>query len=67
MGNKDSRVAKLAMEIAELARKHPIRHEAFDALDVAKILFRPSLPPRTSSDLENLADSEVDVQSHLAV
>ena len=66
---KDERVTKLAGELVDLARRHSIRHEAFDALDIAKILFRPALPPRTNSldNSENLAGSEVDPQYHQVV
>lgn len=53
-GNKDERVCALASEIVAMMRKHPVRHEAFDALDVAKVLFRPALPPRSTSDLDSL-------------
>jgi hypothetical protein len=42
---KDQRVFVLAGQIATLMRAHSRRHEAFDALDVARILFRPSYTP----------------------
>ncbi len=68
MQTKDERVTKLAIELAALARKHPITHEAFDALDVAKILFRPSLPPRVNclDMMESPSGSATDAQSHQA-
>ena len=53
MQGKDERVCVLASEIVAMMRKHPIRHEAFDALDVAKVLFRPALPPKFSHDPED--------------
>jgi hypothetical protein len=40
---KDVRVCVLAAKIVELMRQHPLRYEAFDALDVARVLFRPAL------------------------
>lgn len=43
MQGKDERVIHLATEIVELMRKHTPRHEAVDAVDVAKVLFRPEL------------------------
>jgi hypothetical protein len=43
MQAKDQRVMQLATEIVELMRKHTPRHEAVDAVDVAKVLFRPEL------------------------
>jgi hypothetical protein len=43
MAVKDEQVLALASEIVALMRKHPLRHEAIDALDVARVLFRPSL------------------------
>ncbi len=43
MQTKDQKVLQLAAEIVELMRKHSPRHEAVDALDIARVLFRPSL------------------------
>lgn len=58
MQGKDERVYALASEIVAMMRKHPLRHEAFDALDVARVLFRPVLPPRIiHEDQENPSDS----------
>lgn len=57
---KDQRVFSLASAIVSLMRAHPRRHEAFDALDVAKVLFRPPLPDLDSLNfpgMGNLADS----------
>jgi hypothetical protein len=56
MQSKDRRVLKLAQEIVSLMRQHPRRHEAFEALDIAKLLFRPELPP-------GINDRETAVQS----
>jgi hypothetical protein len=41
MQTKDQRIMQLAQEITELLHKHPSRHEACDALEIAKVLFRP--------------------------
>jgi hypothetical protein len=37
--SKAERLTKLAMDLANLAQEYP-RHEAIDALDIARILFR---------------------------
>lgn len=69
MQDKDGRVTQLADKIVKILREHPFRHEAFDALDVAKVLFRPALPTRSTSDLdslENHADSASAAQSRPA-
>jgi hypothetical protein len=52
MQGKDQRVCALGEQIVAVMRQHPRRHEAFDALDVAKVLFRPSLPSQVIPDLE---------------
>lgn len=52
MQGKDERVIHLATEIVELMRKHTPRHEAVDAVDVAKVLFRPELGLTDGRQLE---------------
>lgn len=41
---RDQRVYKLASSILGLMREHPNRAEAFDACDVAQVLFRKPKP-----------------------
>jgi hypothetical protein len=57
MQTKDQRVFTLATQIAALMRAHPRRHEAFDALDVARVLFRPALQGLTREDQASAAQS----------
>ena len=61
---KDQRVSVLAGQIVELMRAHPYRHEAFDALDVARVFFRPSYPP-TSEDQAFASQSHAGVSESL--
>jgi hypothetical protein len=50
---KHQRICALAVKIAALMSKHPHRHEAVDALDVARIFFRPEpRKPFNPDDLE---------------
>ncbi len=41
MQTKNERVLKLAGEIIDLLHNHKSRHEASDALEIAKVLLRP--------------------------
>ena len=58
MQTKDQSVITLADHIVTLMRAHPHRYEAFDALDVARILFRPTLNPSTVGDQASAAQCQ---------
>lgn len=62
--SKDERVFDLASQIVGLMRAHARRHEAFDALDVARVLFRPSYNP-TPEDQASASQSHAGVSESL--
>lgn len=62
---KEERVASLANRIVGLMRAHPRRHEAFDALDVARIFFRPGYPPTVVEDQASESQSHAGASESL--
>ena len=42
MQTKDQRVVNLASQICAILRDHPDRWEALEAMNVARVLFRPA-------------------------